>query len=163
MTCFFCTIPGISPEIEPGITKGHMFVCFLTPLDLQRSHVLRHFVCRSLRTIRSSGVCLRGTTSDNVIVLEAVDHFIFIYRMSWLATSLIWIVLDLFGIITASRIYDLSLLSWTLQSGQGNVSIAASIPSVVHMDLFKAGIIQEPVYGTKQLQGRNLRHMVPEL
>jgi hypothetical protein len=42
---------------------------------------------------------------------------------------------------------DLSRLSWSLANHNGSIVIPASIPSQVHMDLLKAGLITEPLLG----------------
>lgn len=45
------------------------------------------------------------------------------------------------------EIIDLSALSWSLKNENGSIVVPATIPSQVHLDLLKAGIITEPLLG----------------
>ena len=42
---------------------------------------------------------------------------------------------------------DLGELQWTLKNVNGTIAIPATVPSQVHIDLQKAGIITEPLLG----------------
>ena len=42
-------------------------------------------------------------------------------------------------------VYSLSNLSWTLRNGNGSIVIPAKVPSQAHLDLFNAGIIEDPL------------------
>lgn len=50
-------------------------------------------------------------------------------------------------IYALGEVFDLAGLNWTLRNENGSVSIPASIPSQVHLDLLTAGIITEPLLG----------------
>ncbi|KAF9890230.1 hypothetical protein FE257_006142 [Aspergillus nanangensis] len=56
--------------------------------------------------------------------------------------------------IQGPHVHDLSKQSWTLSSQALNKSIPAHVPSQVHLDLFQAGVIDDPYYG---LNDFNLR------
>jgi len=75
--------------------------------------------------------------------------------MSLFAALLLSLALSFASNVAATKTYDLTKFAWTLRSGQGNVSIPANVPSVAHMDLFKAGVIEEPVYGMLLLHSRD--------
>ena len=50
--------------------------------------------------------------------------------------------------------FDLSNLNWTLKNDNKSIIIPAQIPSQVHLDLFKAGVITDPlidINGTNHL------------
>jgi len=58
------------------------------------------------------------------------------------------LLLDCAASVVASTIlYDLSKVSWTLENVERKISVPAKIPSVAHLDLYKAGVIGEPTYG----------------
>lgn len=42
-------------------------------------------------------------------------------------------------------VFSLSNLSWTLRNANGSIVIPAKVPSQVHLDLFDAGIIGDPL------------------
>ncbi|KAL4804336.1 glycoside hydrolase superfamily [Aspergillus unguis] len=46
---------------------------------------------------------------------------------------------------------DLSGVNWTLSGPALNTSVQASLPSHVHLDLFSAGVIDDPYYGTNEV------------
>ena len=46
----------------------------------------------------------------------------------------------------ASSVVNLSDAEWTVSNG-GNVTIPGSFPSQIHLDLNRAGIIEDPIYG----------------
>lgn len=50
------------------------------------------------------------------------------------------------AIACAQSIYDLSNVRWTLTNGV-NVTIPGNLPSQAHLDLYAAGIIDDPLYG----------------
>lgn len=45
------------------------------------------------------------------------------------------------------QLFNLSSLHWTLRNQNGSVVVPATVPSQVHLDLVKAGIITEPLLG----------------
>ncbi|EIN11242.1 glycoside hydrolase family 2 protein [Punctularia strigosozonata HHB-11173 SS5] len=52
------------------------------------------------------------------------------------------------------EVIDLSQLSWSLSNQNGSIVIPASIPSQVHIDLLKAGLITEPLLGVNDFTER---------
>ena len=48
--------------------------------------------------------------------------------------------------------FDLSNLNWTLKNDNKSIIIPAQIPSQVHLDLFKAGVITDPLI---DINGKN--------
>lgn len=56
--------------------------------------------------------------------------------------------LALFYITTsAQKVIDLSTSKWTLSSSLYNISVPGSVPSQVHLDLFRGGVIPDPYFG----------------
>lgn len=55
---------------------------------------------------------------------------------------------------SATNIVDLSEQNWTLSNAPYNISVPGKVPSHVHLDLFSAGVIEDPYYG---LNDFNLR------
>lgn len=55
---------------------------------------------------------------------------------------------------TGQNVIDLGKANWTISDPGQNVSVAASLPSQAHLDLFAAGVISDPYYG---LNGFDLR------
>ena len=53
--------------------------------------------------------------------------------------------------------FDLSNLNWTLKNDNKSIIIPAQIPSQVHLDLFKAGVITDPLI---DINGTNQPHTV---
>ncbi|KAI0338261.1 glycoside hydrolase [Trametopsis cervina] len=53
-----------------------------------------------------------------------------------------------------SEVFSLADLTWHLQNQNGSISIPASLPSQVHLELLKAGIITEPVLGINDFTQR---------
>lgn len=50
--------------------------------------------------------------------------------------------------ITAQRLLDLSTLKWTLSSPTyTNITVPASVPGQVHLDLYREGVIPDPYFG----------------
>jgi beta-mannosidase len=46
-----------------------------------------------------------------------------------------------------ATVFDLSSLHWTLTNQNGSISVPGSVPSQVHLDLVRTGIITEPLLG----------------
>lgn len=42
-------------------------------------------------------------------------------------------------------VYSLSSLSWILRNGNGSIAVPAKVPSQAHLDLYAAGIIEDPL------------------
>ncbi|KAI0075653.1 glycoside hydrolase family 2 protein [Panus rudis PR-1116 ss-1] len=51
-------------------------------------------------------------------------------------------------------VLNLSGLQWSLRNQNGSVSVPGSVPSQVHLDLEKAGVITEPLLGTNEFTQR---------
>lgn len=47
----------------------------------------------------------------------------------------------------ASGVFSLSDLQWSLSNANGSIVVPGSLPSQVHLDLQRAGIITEPLLG----------------
>lgn len=47
----------------------------------------------------------------------------------------------------AQRVVDLNGSGWTLRSQNGSISVPATVPSQQYLDLFSAGVIEDPLYG----------------
>lgn len=43
--------------------------------------------------------------------------------------------------------FDLSQLPWTLRNQNGSINVPGKVPSQVHLDLFAAGVITDPILG----------------
>ncbi|EMD33740.1 glycoside hydrolase family 2 protein [Gelatoporia subvermispora B] len=56
--------------------------------------------------------------------------------------------------LVLASVFSLSDLAWTLKNQNGSIVVPASIPSHVHLDLLKAGIITEPVLGINDFTQR---------
>lgn len=50
-------------------------------------------------------------------------------------------------LIALGDVINLSQLQWTLKNQNGSIVIPAVVPSQVHLDLQRAGIITEPLLG----------------
>lgn len=50
------------------------------------------------------------------------------------------------GCASAQSIIDLGDAKWTLSNG-GNVTVPGKLPSQAHLDLYEAGVIEDPLYG----------------
>ena len=61
-------------------------------------------------------------------------------------SSLLLSVVALSGLVSA-EVLSLSNLHWSLHNQNGSIVVPASVPSQVHLDLVKAGIITEPLLG----------------
>lgn len=51
----------------------------------------------------------------------------------------------------ASGVFSLSDLQWSLSNANGSIVVPGSLPSQVHLDLQRAGIITEPLLGINGL------------
>lgn len=49
--------------------------------------------------------------------------------------------------IVSAEVLSLSRLHWSLHNQNGSIVVPGSVPSQVHLDLVKAGIITEPLLG----------------
>ncbi|KAH8649485.1 putative beta-mannosidase [Tricladium varicosporioides] len=49
--------------------------------------------------------------------------------------------------VTAQKVIDLSTAQWTVSSPSLNISVPGRVPSQVHLDLYRAGIIPDPYFG----------------
>lgn len=49
--------------------------------------------------------------------------------------------------LAAAQVFDLSELQWTLKNQNGSIVVPGSLPSQAHLDLFEAGIINDPLLG----------------
>lgn len=50
-------------------------------------------------------------------------------------------------LLARARVFSLSDLGWTPQNQNGSIIVPGSLPSQAHIDLFKAGIINDPLLG----------------
>ncbi|KAJ7901256.1 glycoside hydrolase family 2 protein [Mycena leptocephala] len=53
-----------------------------------------------------------------------------------------------------ATVFDLSSLHWTLTNQNGSISVPGSVPSQVHLDLVRTGIITEPLLGINDFTER---------
>jgi beta-mannosidase len=49
--------------------------------------------------------------------------------------------------LAVAQVFDLSELQWTLKNQNGSIVVPGSLPSQAHLDLFEAGIINDPLLG----------------
>jgi beta-mannosidase len=49
--------------------------------------------------------------------------------------------------VTAQKVIDLSTAQWTVSNPVYNISIPGSVPSQVHLDLYREGVIPDPYFG----------------
>ena len=49
--------------------------------------------------------------------------------------------------VRAADVFSLSTLQWSLRNQNGSIEVPGSLPSQVHLDLARAGIITEPLLG----------------
>jgi beta-mannosidase len=57
-------------------------------------------------------------------------------------------VLALLGTaVTAQKVVDLSTAQWIVSNPVYNISVPGSVPSQVHLDLYREGIIPDPYFG----------------
>ncbi|KAI0047744.1 glycoside hydrolase family 2 protein [Auriscalpium vulgare] len=67
--------------------------------------------------------------------------------------ALVWLASFLPSVVRAG-VFTLSELDWTLTNQNGSIKIPGSVPSQVHLDLLKAGIITEPLLGINDFTQR---------
>ncbi|KAF7976445.1 hypothetical protein HWV62_6683 [Athelia sp. TMB] len=53
--------------------------------------------------------------------------------------------------VSGKSVIDLSGSHWTLTNQQRNVSIGGAVPSHAHLDLYAAGVIDDPLYGDNNI------------
>ncbi|KAJ7757190.1 glycoside hydrolase family 2 protein [Mycena maculata] len=53
-----------------------------------------------------------------------------------------------------AMVFDLSTLDWTLVNQNGSISVPATVPSQMHLDLTRAGVITEPLLGINDFTER---------
>ena len=51
-------------------------------------------------------------------------------------------------VLVYGEVRSLSSLHWTLKNQNGSIAIPAQVPSQAHLDLLRAGVIDEPLLGT---------------
>ncbi|KAL4885621.1 glycoside hydrolase superfamily [Aspergillus karnatakaensis] len=59
-----------------------------------------------------------------------------------------------FAVSSSPQVFNLGGVGWTLSNPGLNISVPASIPSQAHLDLFNAGIIDDPYYGLNEIKYR---------
>jgi beta-mannosidase len=101
----------------------------------------------------------RGDHCDYVVehsLAHCGDGFLFIQRTLILLSSLNMRVLNYFqrplmalmtSSIMAQSVIDLSTKQWTVSSPVYNISVPGRVPSQVHLDLFREGMIPDPYVG----------------
>ncbi|KAH8077515.1 glycoside hydrolase family 2 protein [Cristinia sonorae] len=57
-------------------------------------------------------------------------------------------------LVSFAEVVNLSQLQWTLKNQNGSIAIPATVPSQVHIDLHRAGIITEPLLGINDFTQR---------
>ncbi|KAK7023298.1 glycoside hydrolase family 2 protein [Favolaschia claudopus] len=55
---------------------------------------------------------------------------------------------------TVAAVFDLSELEWNLVNQNGSISVPGAVPSQVHLDLLRAGVITEPLLGINDFTER---------
>ncbi|KAL4935656.1 hypothetical protein BDV06DRAFT_123949 [Aspergillus oleicola] len=53
---------------------------------------------------------------------------------------------------SGQQVHNLSAVEWTLSSSAINTTVPATLPSQVHLDLYKAGVIDDPYYGLNETE-----------
>ncbi len=53
----------------------------------------------------------------------------------------------LFLSVTGQKIVDLGEIQWSVSNGDNVTKVPAKFPSQAHLDLYAAGIIDDPLYG----------------
>ncbi|KAG1829652.1 glycoside hydrolase family 2 protein [Suillus variegatus] len=56
--------------------------------------------------------------------------------------------------LAVAHVFDLSELQWTLKNQNGSIVVPGSLPSQAHLDLFEAGIIDDPLLGINEFTER---------
>ncbi|KAJ7136353.1 glycoside hydrolase family 2 protein [Mycena crocata] len=67
----------------------------------------------------------------------------------WLALLLLWGLPGAFA-----NVFDLSTLDWSLSNQNGSIVVPGKVPSQVHLDLARAGVITEPLLGLNDFTQR---------
>lgn len=67
-------------------------------------------------------------------------------RLVFWSLQVIASCLPLFSLSTA-HVFNLSNLQWTLKNQNGSIVVPGSLPSQAHLDLFRAGVINDPLLG----------------
>ncbi|KAF7324564.1 Glycoside hydrolase family 2 protein [Mycena kentingensis (nom. inval.)] len=68
------------------------------------------------------------------------------------ASALVPAFLSAAGALAA--VFDLSTLDWTLRNQNGSITVPGKVPSQVHLDLARAGVITEPLLGDNDFTQR---------
>lgn len=92
--------------------------------------------------------------SDNVTDLYRIlGFFLSLSTMTTMTRMLLLLVFSLYstlffriGVVQA-EVFSLSNLEWTLKNQNGSIVVPGSVPSQVHLDLLRVGIITEPLLG----------------
>ncbi|KAG1812220.1 glycoside hydrolase family 2 protein [Suillus subaureus] len=56
--------------------------------------------------------------------------------------------------LAVAQVFDLSELQWTLKNQNGSIVVPGNLPSQAHLDLFEAGIINDPLLGINEFTER---------
>ncbi|KAG2154454.1 glycoside hydrolase family 2 protein [Suillus bovinus] len=64
----------------------------------------------------------------------------------------LWILLA--SSLASAQVFDLSELQWTLKNQNGSIIVSGFLPSQAHLDLFEAGIINDPLLGINEFTER---------
>lgn len=67
-------------------------------------------------------------------------------------TSVFWTLLA--SSPALAQVFDLSGLQWTLKNQNSSIIVPGSLPSQAHLDLFEAGIINDPLLGINEFTER---------
>ena len=86
-----------------------------------------------------------------------VSIVVFWCRWAEMFLSSLAIVLCVPALVLA-QLFNLSELNWTLRNQNGSIVVPGSVPSQVHLDLVKAGIITEPLLGANGTRLTFLEH-----
>ncbi|KAH7925650.1 glycoside hydrolase family 2 protein [Leucogyrophana mollusca] len=54
----------------------------------------------------------------------------------------------------SQQIFSLSALQWTLRNANGSIAVPGALPSQAHLDLFRAGVIGDPLVGVNEYTQR---------
>ncbi|KIJ68032.1 glycoside hydrolase family 2 protein [Hydnomerulius pinastri MD-312] len=57
-------------------------------------------------------------------------------------------------LLARAQVFSLSDLNWTLRNQNGSIVVPGSLPSQAHLDLLKAGVINEPLLGINEYTER---------
>ena len=64
----------------------------------------------------------------------------------WRLAEFVFFLSSLLSFVDAQKVLDLTSLNWKLSNGY-NVTVPARLPSQAHLDLYAAGVIEDPLYG----------------